>query len=50
MINPTTGFAVGDNGTLVKTIDGGANWLVQAVPWGTKTCSTSSSTRRTGCG
>jgi photosystem II stability/assembly factor-like uncharacterized protein len=35
MIDATTGFAVGDKGTLVKTTNGGASWTMQAVPWGT---------------
>jgi hypothetical protein len=34
MVSPTTGFAVGDKGTLIKTTNGGASWTVQTVPWG----------------
>ena len=28
-VDPSNGFGVGDNGTLIKTIDGGANWTIE---------------------
>ncbi len=28
-MDATTGYAVGDNGTILKTTDGGANWTAQ---------------------
>ena len=28
-VDNMTGWAVGDNGTIVATVDGGANWTVQ---------------------
>lgn len=31
-ISPTIGFAVGDNGVILKTIDGGNNWVQQLSP------------------
>lgn len=31
-ISSTTGFAVGDNGLILKTTDGGNNWVPQASP------------------
>jgi photosystem II stability/assembly factor-like uncharacterized protein len=33
MINSTTAYAVGENGTLIKTTDAGHTWQVQTVPW-----------------
>lgn len=33
MINATTAYAVGENGTLIKTTDAGHTWTVQTVPW-----------------
>jgi photosystem II stability/assembly factor-like uncharacterized protein len=32
MFNETTGWAVGDNGTILKTIDGGNNWVTVNTP------------------
>ncbi len=29
LVSPTTGWAVGDNGTILKTTDGGATWATQ---------------------
>lgn len=31
-ISTTTGFAVGDNGVILKTTDGGSNWVQQTSP------------------
>lgn len=31
-INPDTGFAVGEQGVILKTVDGGTNWVQKASP------------------
>ena len=32
-IDENTGWAVGESGTIVKTVDGGLNWRIIEVPW-----------------